>query len=176
MTKADHPSGTDRIAEVSHQFPDHEVIINVQGDEPLISPELIDQLAKTLLDDPELEMVTAANPLPSDSELFDDSNVVKVVISSSGRALYFSRSPIPFQRTKPVGLKVYRHKGIYGFHKKFLHQYIRWAPTSLEQCEGLEQLRALENDARIKVITTDDESPGVDTPEQAKQVARELGD
>lgn len=173
MTKPDHPSGTDRIAEVAHQYPDHGAIINIQGDEPLIDPELIDELAQQLQNDPDLEMVTAANPL-EDLELLDDANVVKVVVNHSNKALYFSRSCIPYRRSEVDGLVFYRHKGIYGYQRNFLLQYVEWPPSLLEQCEGLEQLRALENNARIHVVISNDESPGVDTPEQAAIVARQI--
>ncbi|MEM7013815.1 MAG: 3-deoxy-manno-octulosonate cytidylyltransferase [Verrucomicrobiota bacterium] len=173
MTKPDHPSGTDRIAEVARQYPDHGAIINIQGDEPLIEPGLIDELALQLQDDPSLEMVTAANPL-EDLDLLDDINVVKVVLNNSNKALYFSRSCIPFRRSEVEGLVFYRHKGIYGYQRDFLLRYVEWSPSLLEQCEGLEQLRALENNARIHVVVTNDDSPGVDTPEQAAIVVRQI--
>jgi len=170
MTRADHPSGTDRIAEVAAFFPTHDCIINVQGDEPLISPALIDRLAQTLREQPDLPMVTAANPL-TDEALLDDPNVVKTVLNLAGDALYFSRSRLPFPRTRNVpGLQTLRHKGIYGYRRDFLLQFVSWPPGILEQTEGLEQLRALENGARIRVLVTGDDSPGVDTPEQARIV------
>ena len=169
MTSPNHPSGTDRIAEVAQQFPDYQSIVNIQGDEPLISPALIDELARSLHDDPGLEMVTAANPL-TDKDLLNDSNVVKVVFGTSGKALYFSRSAIPFERNTGHA-QFFRHKGIYGYQRDFLLQFVTWEPSALEQCEGLEQLRALENGARIHVVITDDESPGVDTLKQAEQVS-----
>ena len=170
MTRSDHPSGTDRIAEIASFFPDHDCILNVQGDEPLIRPELIDQLAQTLKDHPDLPMVTAANPI-EDEALLDDPNVVKAVLAGNGDALYFSRSRIPFPRTRGVpGLQTLRHKGIYGYRREFLLRFVSWPPGILEQTEGLEQLRALENGARIRVLLTTDDSPGVDTPEQARIV------
>jgi 3-deoxy-manno-octulosonate cytidylyltransferase (CMP-KDO synthetase) len=170
MTRSDHPSGTDRIAEIASFFPDHDCILNVQGDEPLIRPELIDQLAQTLRDHPDLPMVTAANPI-EDEALLDDPNVVKAVLAGNGDALYFSRSRIPFPRTRGVpGLQTLRHKGIYGYRREFLLRFVSWPPGILEQTEGLEQLRALENGARIRVLLTTDDSPGVDTPEQARIV------
>ncbi len=174
MTSPDHPSGTDRIAEVARSFPNHGAIVNIQGDEPLIDPALIDELARILIENPDLEMVTAANPI-DDPELIADSNVVKVVLDSSNRALYFSRSGIPFVRNAGIdGFTAYRHKGIYGYRREFVLQFVEWAPSPLEQTEGLEQLRALENGARIQVAITNDESPGVDTPEQARIVAAML--
>lgn len=167
MTRSDHPSGTDRVAEVAESFPQATHIINIQGDEPLISPVLIDSLAQTLIDDPTLPMVTAANPVASKDPILDDPNVVKVTIDCGMRALYFSRSRIPHLRSTSSFLLCYRHKGIYGFRRDFLFDFVAWEPSSLEQAEGLEQLRALENGATIRVVLTDDESPGIDTPEQA---------
>ncbi len=168
MTRDDHPSGTDRMAEVAGAFPNHEVLINIQGDEPLIDAGLIDQLAADLLADVDLPMITAANPMAADDEAVSDPNVVKVVMDCHGRALYFSRSPLPFQRNPGLpGLTVYRHKGIYGFRRGFLLQFVKWEPSILEQVEGLEQLRAMENGAQIRVLITADESTGIDTPEQA---------
>ncbi|MBU6300238.1 MAG: 3-deoxy-manno-octulosonate cytidylyltransferase [Verrucomicrobia bacterium] len=172
MTRPDHPSGTDRIAEVAALYPSHDRIINVQGDEPLVSPALIDRLALTLHEQPDLPMVTAANPI-EDEFLLDDPNVVKTVLTLAGDALYFSRSRIPFPRTRDVpGLRTLRHKGIYGYRRDFLLRFVAWPPGILEQTESLEQLRALENGARIRVLLTDDDAPGVDTPEQARIVAQ----
>jgi 3-deoxy-manno-octulosonate cytidylyltransferase (CMP-KDO synthetase) len=167
MTNPDHPSGTDRAAEVASAFPEMSHILNIQGDEPLIDPGLIDSLAGALLDDPGLPMITAANPLAASDPLLTDPNVVKVTITADGHALYFSRSLIPHPRTVPDDLIYYRHKGIYGFRRDFLFDFVSWEPSLLERTEGLEQLRALENGARIRVVLTDDTSPGVDTPEQA---------
>lgn len=167
MTRADHPSGTDRAAEVAESFPEVTHILNIQGDEPLIDPALVDALAGALLADPGLRMVTAANPVPADDPALSDPNVVKVVLDHGGDALYFSRSRIPFPRNPPQDLVYYRHKGIYGYRRDFLFEFVSWPPSALELAEGLEQLRALENGARIRVVSTDDASPGVDTPEQA---------
>ncbi|MEM1296434.1 MAG: 3-deoxy-manno-octulosonate cytidylyltransferase [Verrucomicrobiota bacterium] len=159
MTSPEHPSGTDRIAEVAREFPDHAAIVNIQGDEPLIDPHLIDELAQLLKKSPDLEMVTAANPI-DDPELIEDPNVVKVVLDSRHHALYFSRSPLPYVRNSAVdGYTAYRHKGIYGYQRDFVLQFVEWPPSLLEQTEGLEQLRALENGARIQVAITNDESP-----------------
>ncbi|NLT71554.1 MAG: 3-deoxy-manno-octulosonate cytidylyltransferase [Verrucomicrobiaceae bacterium] len=167
MTRPDHPSGTDRTAEVARAFSEMSHVINIQGDEPLIDPGLIDSLADTLAADPALPMITAANPLAADDPLLIDPNVVKVTVTGDGHALYFSRSLIPHPRSVPADLVYYRHKGIYGFRRDFLFDFVSWAPSLLERTEGLEQLRALENGARIRVVFTDDTSPGVDTPEQA---------
>lgn len=167
MTRDDHPSGTDRAAEVAEAFPEASHVINIQGDEPLIDPDLIDRLAADLVAQPGLPMITAANPMEPDDPAIDDPNVVKVTIDANGNALYFSRSPIPHPRNRPEGLKFFRHKGIYGFRRDFLFDFVGWPPSLLEQTEGLEQLRALENGGRIRVVLTHDDSPGVDTPEQA---------
>lgn len=175
MTSQDHPSGTDRLAEVCRHIPHASHILNIQGDEPLIDPALIDELAKALIDDPALEMVTAANPLSPSDPAVQDPNVVKVVLKKSGHALYFSRSPLPFFRNPVDGLQVLRHKGIYGYRRDFLETFVTWPPSPLEQAESLEQLRALENGANIRVLITDDTSPGVDTPEQALEIERILG-
>ena len=142
-------------------------IINIQGDEPLIDPGLIDSLAAALVADPGLPMITAANPLAASDPLLSDPNVVKVTITADGHALYFSRSLIPHPRSLPEDLVYFRHKGIYGFRRDFLFDFVGWEPSLLERTENLEQLRALENGARIRVVLTDDTSPGVDTPEQA---------
>jgi len=174
MTSSDHPTGTDRIAEAARAFPEASHIVNIQGDEPLIDPALIDELAAAMLADASLDMATAANPLDPADPAVTDPNVVKVVITLAGRALYFSRSPLPFFRNPVDGLPVLRHKGIYAYRRAFLDRYVTWPPSPLERAESLEQLRALENGASIKVIITHDTSPGVDTPEQAEHVLRIL--
>ena len=174
MTRPDHPSGTDRAAEVAEQFPDMTHIINIQGDEPLIDTSLIDRLASDLIAQPGLPMITAANPLEADNPDLEDANVVKVTIDANGNALYFSRSLIPHPRTTPPSLRYFRHKGIYGFRRDFLFDFVGWEPSLLELTEGLEQLRALENGGRIRVVLTDDDSPGVDTPEQAAILNEQL--
>ncbi len=173
MTSANHPTGTDRIAEaaaaLTRSGQDASYIINIQGDEPLIDPALIDQLADALHTDPGVAMATAANPITDETLVFDP-NVVKCVLALNGDALYFSRSPLPYRRAESPALKLYRHKGIYAYRRDFLQQFITWEPSPLELAESLEQLRALENNARIKVLITDDDSPGVDTLEQAEQI------
>ncbi|MDF1823255.1 MAG: 3-deoxy-manno-octulosonate cytidylyltransferase [Verrucomicrobiales bacterium] len=174
LTRSDHPSGTDRAAEVATAFPEMSHIINIQGDEPLINTELIDRLAGDLLAQPGLPMITAANPISPGDPVLEDSNVVKVTIDANGNALYFSRSLIPHPRNTPPGLMYFRHKGIYGFRRDFLFDFVSWEPSLLEQTEGLEQLRALENGGRIRVVLTDDESPGIDTPEQAAILHQQL--
>ncbi|MCX6875256.1 MAG: 3-deoxy-manno-octulosonate cytidylyltransferase [Verrucomicrobia bacterium] len=170
MTSPTHPTGTDRIAEAARTVPQATHIVNIQGDEPLIDPALIDELATAMANDPALDMATAANPLDPADPAVRDPNVVKVVTSLSGRALYFSRSPLPYFRHPVAGLAVLRHKGIYAYTRRFLEQFVAWPPSPLERAESLEQLRALENGAAIHVITTTDTSPGVDTPEQARHI------
>ena len=171
MTNPAHPSGTDRIAEAAGSFPDHDVIINVQGDEPLISPALIDQLALQLRQEPQIRMITAA-ALIHDPAQVNDPNVVKVVVDTSSDALYFSRSTLPFVRNSDPRTVHRRHLGIYGFRRDFLFQFVAWQPSMLEMTESLEQLRAVENGVRIRVVMTEDLSPGVDTFEQAREVEK----
>ncbi len=174
MTSPAHPTGTDRIAEAVRAIPAATHIVNIQGDEPLIDPALIDELAATMIADPSLDMATAANPLDPADPAVSDPNVVKVVTALDGRALYFSRSPLPFFRNPVAGLPVFRHKGIYAYTRAFLDKFVTWPPSPLETAESLEQLRALENGASIKVIPTHDTSPGVDTPAQALEIERIL--
>jgi len=164
LTSPKHPSGTDRLAEVAARLRGVKHVINVQGDEPAIDPRLIDRLVKALQDNPKLEMVTAACPFPEESDALNPNNV-KVVTALDGRALYFSRSPIPFDRDKTDKVRPLWHIGLYGYRRDFLAQFVRWKPTPLENCEKLEQLRALEHGASIKVITTKSHGVGVDTPE-----------
>ena len=174
MTSPDHPTGTDRIAEAVRAVPQATHIVNIQGDEPLIDPALIDELAAVISRPGGPDMATAANPLDPADPAVADPNVVKVVTALDGRALYFSRSPLPFFRNPVPGLPVLRHKGIYAYRRDFLERFVTWPPSPLERAESLEQLRALENGASIHVITTSDTSPGVDTPEQALEVERLL--
>lgn len=174
MTSKAHPTGTDRIAEAVAAIPAATHVINIQGDEPLIDPSLIDELAEAMMADPSLDMATAANPMSADDAAVQDPNVVKVVTALDGRALYFSRSPLPYFRNPVEGLAVLRHKGIYAYSRGFLERFVTWAPSPLERAESLEQLRALENGASIRVLVTDDASPGVDTPEQARMIEQLL--
>ena len=174
LTSPDHPTGTDRIAEAAMAVPQATHIINIQGDEPLIDPALIDELAAVMAADSSLDMATAANPMDPADPAVQDPNVVKVAVALDGRALYFSRSPLPFFRNPVDGLPVLRHKGIYAYQRSFLDRFITWPPSPLEKVESLEQLRALENGASIHVILTSDTSPGVDTLEQAHEIERLL--
>lgn len=173
LTSAKHPSGTDRLAEVAARLRGVKHVINVQGDEPAIDPRLIDRLVKTLQSHPKLEMVTAACPFPEEGEALNPNNV-KVVTALDGRALYFSRSPIPFDRDKNSRLQPLWHIGLYGYRRDFLAQFVRWKPTPLEQTEKLEQLRALEHGASIQVVTTKSHGVGVDTPEDVHRAIAAL--
>ncbi|AMD00258.1 3-deoxy-manno-octulosonate cytidylyltransferase [Halomonas chromatireducens] len=179
MTRADHPSGTDRLAEVAERLglADEAVLVNVQGDEPLIPPQLIDQVAARLFDDPEASIATLAEPIADVDTLFNP-NVVKVVRAFSGRALYFSRAPIPWDRqafaSRPDWLETdgwLRHIGLYAYRAGFLAQYGDWTPSPLEQLEQLEQLRALHHGHAIQVALAALPNPaGVDTVEDLERV------
>ncbi len=163
MTAKDHPTGTDRLAEVAAAFPDMDLIINVQGDEPLIEPKLIDELADVFDQDTDLTMATVMTEMKDEAEQKNPNNV-KVVTDQNGYALYFSRSVMPYPRNK-LGVPVYKHIGIYAYKRDFLLSYAKMKPTPLEQTESLEQLRALENGYRIKVVKTAYRFVGVDTAE-----------
>ncbi len=165
MTRNDHPSGTDRIAEAATQIPNSTHIINIQGDEPLIDPQLIDTLALKLRTSPDLPMITAASPLDNPN-LLNNPDIVKVTLTTEQNALYFSRSPIPYRRTPQTNLPNYRHLGIYGYQNNFLQHVISLPPSPLEIVEGLEQLRALENGHQIHVHLTDHQAIGLDSPDQ----------
>ena len=173
MTRADHPSGTDRIAEVAARL-DCDAVVNVQGDEPLIAPEVIDAVAGAL---GEAEMTTAATPVNNISD-YSDPNVVKVVVSAAGRALYFSRRTIPFVRDlaeespeqQLQAFSFLKHLGIYGYRCEALWRLVDFPPSPLEQAERLEQLRALENGIEIAVRPVEYEAIGVDVPEDVQRV------
>jgi 3-deoxy-manno-octulosonate cytidylyltransferase (CMP-KDO synthetase) len=180
FTEPSHPSGTDRIAEVAAQrrWPQSRVVVNVQGDEPLIEPALIACVAAKLAADAEAAIATACCPLTDVTE-FANPNVVKVVLDRAGRALYFSRASIPFPRdafrerrdSLPEGLPAYRHIGLYAYRCAFLQAYTRLAPSALETFEALEQLRALWHGYRIAVaISEHAPSAGVDTAEDLARV------
>lgn len=169
LTRAEHPSGTDRCAEVAEQYPEARYILNIQGDEPFIQPEQIDLLASTLTEKTQTGIATLAKKIEL-AEALDNPNTVKVVLSQTGEALYFSRYPIPFLRgTAPENRlsqhTFYKHIGLYGFRREILQQITALAPTPLERAESLEQLRWLEHGYRIAVQITDMETIGVDTPE-----------
>ena len=168
MTAKDHPTGTDRLAEVAEAYPDVDLIINVQGDEPLIEPSLIDELGRAFDGDAELQMATVMTPMEDEAEQKNPNNV-KVVTDKNGCALYFSRSLLPYPRND-AGTPVYKHIGIYAYRRGFLLAYAKMAPTPLERTESLEQLRALENGYKIKCIRTNARFVGVDTPEDLAKV------
>ena len=166
MTDKNHKTGTDRLAEVAEKFPDAKIIVNVQGDEPLIEPRLIDELIEQFTDE-NLQMATVATEIADDE--MNNPNNVKVVIDKNNNALYFSRSLIPYPRNKNKS-KVYKHIGIYAYRRNFLLEYAKMESTELEQAESLEQLRALENGYKIRVIKSDCKFIGVDTEEDLKLV------
>ena len=168
MTRADHKTGTDRLAEVAEKFPDAEVVVNVQGDEPLIEPSVIDELNAEFVKDKNLQMATVATEL-LDAEEMHNPNNVKVVLDKNNDALYFSRSLIPYPRNVDKS-KVFKHIGIYAYRRNFLLDYAKMEPTPLEQSESLEQLRALENGFKIRVIKSSCRFVGVDTEEDLKLV------
>lgn len=174
LTRPDHPTGTDRIAEVAQllKLPSNALIVNVQGDEPLIPPELINQVANTLAAHDQCAISTVAVPI-TDAYEINNPNVVKVVLNRLGEALYFSRATIPFVRDSQNALNTayLRHLGIYAYRADFLQAYTRLEPAPPEQAEALEQLRALWNGYRIAVHTTLDAPPaGVDTLEDLERV------
>jgi len=174
LTRASHPSGTDRIAEATAALglAAQDIVVNVQGDEPLIDPALIKDVAAMLERNREASMSTACHPIHDDASLANP-NVVKVVLDSAGYALYFSRSRIPFPRD-PGGIW-YRHAGIYGYRVEFLKKFSSLKPSLLEQTEALEQLRALWHGYRIAVaVSTAEIPPGVDTPQDLEAVRRML--
>ena len=170
MTRTDHATGTDRLAEVAEKMTDYDLIINVQGDEPLIDPTVIDALVEPFLADARLSMATAKTLLTDEEEIANPNNV-KVITDLAGNALYFSRARIPYARNE--GANVYKHIGIYAYRRDFLLSYARMAQTPLERSESLEQLRALENGHRIHVIETDAVFIGVDTEEDLTAVNEE---
>lgn len=167
LTSPDHPTGTDRLAEVAGRFPDVDLIVNVQGDEPLIPPEIIDQLAGAFDGNQDLQMATLMTEM--DESEYNTPSAVKVITDLQGYALYFSRSIIPFPRHS-AGIPIYKHIGIYAYRRDFLLKYAKLTPTPLEKTESLEQLRALEHGYRIKVLKTDFKSIGVDTMEDLEKV------
>lgn len=174
MTSAAHPSGTDRIREAAGKMcPDAEIIVNVQGDEPLIPTSVIDKLISCMKSDKSIEMATVAVPSPR-SEIEGNPNIVKAVVDSRNFALYFSRSPVPFLRAGGEDMPLYRHWGIYAYHRDTLEKFVSLPESPLEKCEKLEQLRALENGIRIYVVIADCESIGVDTPEDLETVKKFL--
>lgn len=167
MTRADHPNGTSRLAEVVENLPEDEsgLIVNVQGDEPEIDPTHIDLAVQALCDHPEADVATLASPFGPDEDPHDP-NIVKVVCSGSGEALYFSRALIPHDRDGAKRLPPLSHIGLYVYRRAFLLEYVTWPPSPLETSEHLEQLRILERDRRIVVGVVESHARGIDTPAQ----------
>jgi 3-deoxy-manno-octulosonate cytidylyltransferase (CMP-KDO synthetase) len=173
MTRSDHASGTDRVAEVASSDT-ADLIVNIQGDEPLIDPAAIDAAILPLANDPEIPMGTLKKRIEDPREL-RDPNVVKVVTDRAGNAIYFSRSTIPYIRTDGSGsggIACYKHIGLYVYRRDFLLSYPELPVGPLERAERLEQLRALENGYSIRVVETEYESVGVDTPADLERVSR----
>lgn len=173
MTSTDHPSGTDRIAEAVKDL-EGDLIVNLQGDEPLLPAVVIDELIDTMLADPSLGMGTAAVPVDYTEEIANDPNLVKVTCNLQGQALYFSRSCIPHFRYTPENPKILTHWGIYAYRRATLEQFITWPQSPLEQAESLEQLRVLENGVKIHVVLSDQRSIGVDVPDDILKVEKYL--
>jgi 3-deoxy-manno-octulosonate cytidylyltransferase (CMP-KDO synthetase) len=185
MTSTEHASGSDRLAEAVAMLDDKfDLVVNVQGDEPQISPRTIERAIAALQDDPEAACATTCEAIANASDVLSP-DVVKVVLDERGRALYFSRSPIPYPRVaarefgslasaldaEPTLLSVFRkHTGLYVYRRTFLLEYARWPQTALERVESLEQLRMLEHGAKIRVVETEETSIGVDTPEDLERV------
>lgn len=174
MTASDHPSGTDRVVEVSRHIP-ADIYINVQGDEPLIRPDDIDLLARTMLSDPSCQVGTLCHQIPIQEAM--NANTVKMIVSHTGSVLYFSRGLIPYISGTAYPPQYLKHIGIYGYQAEVLEKYNALPSSGLENRERLEQLRMLESDIRIKAVRTSTAGPGVDTPaclERVKQImARE---
>ena len=176
LTSPDCATGTDRVAEVARARA-YDLVVNLQGDEPLMRPEMIDQLVEGLAGDSSCPMATLARKIES-TEVLENPNVVKVVMDRHGRALYFSRHPIPYVRDaardgaaeRLRAATFYKHLGIYAYRREFLLEFVSWPQTALEKAEKLEQLRALENGATIKVLITPHDSIGVDRPEDVALV------
>lgn len=177
MTGSDHASGTDRLAEAAGllDIAEHDVVVNIQGDQPLFPPEVIEQVARPLLDDPALHMATLIYKIVRPEEI-DDPNHVKTVFDCHSNALYFSRSPIPFQRNpeEPVKPTYYKHLGFYAYRKGFLLTFVGLPEGEWERFEKLEQLRALEYGYTIRVVATEHDSIEVDTVEDARRVEKIL--
>jgi 3-deoxy-manno-octulosonate cytidylyltransferase (CMP-KDO synthetase) len=172
LTSPRHRTGTNRAAEVARKTKQFAYVINIQGDEPLIDPRLIDKVVEKLQSDRKVGIVTAAHPFKNPADAFSPHQV-KVVLDLCGNALYFSRAPIPAPRADGRSLFL-RHQGVYGFRRETLLQFVRWKPSPLERAESLEQLRALENGVKVHVLVTATGSPGIDTPEDATALEQKL--
>ncbi|MBQ7651141.1 MAG: 3-deoxy-manno-octulosonate cytidylyltransferase, partial [Victivallales bacterium] len=174
MTSPNHPTGTDRIAEAVKEI-DADLIVNVQGDEPLMSAKVLSQLIAVMRESG-AEMGTAAVPFSNTGRDPNDPNAVKVVVDRRGFALYFSRSLIPFPRQGATPVEPLLHWGLYAYRRDFLYEFVKWERGKLEACESLEQLRALENGAKISVIITPERSVGVDVPEDIEFVEKMIAE
>jgi 3-deoxy-manno-octulosonate cytidylyltransferase (CMP-KDO synthetase) len=172
MTSPECASGTDRVAEATRQWP-VDLVVNLQGDEPVFDVKAVDELVGVMAGDPAIEMGTLAHPIQDDAEFNDATGPNKVVLDQAGFALYFSRAPIPYRRQAGLVTPL-RHIGIYVFRTAFLRRFATLAPTPLERTEGLEQLRALEHGVRIRVLLTPHGSIGVDTPADVARLAAYL--
>lgn len=168
LTSRDHETGTDRIAEVAKVYKEFDVIINVQGDEPLIESSMINSLITPFLEEPELKMATLKYKLDNMEDV-NNPNIVKVICDKNDYAIYFSRNPIPFPRKLDIS-NYYKHIGVYAYKRDFVLDYAKMSQTPLEISESLEQLRVLENGYRIKVLETKHKVLGVDTPEDLIKV------
>jgi 3-deoxy-manno-octulosonate cytidylyltransferase (CMP-KDO synthetase) len=185
LTSPNHCSGTNRVAEVATKAKQFAYVINIQGDEPLINPRLIDRVVEKLRAHRDIGIVTAAHRFENPADALSPHQV-KVVLDLSYNALYFSRAPIPFHLSSSLQrgetregkstnrLCSFRHQGIYGFRRETLLQFVRWKPSPLERSESLEQLRPLENGVKVHVLVTATGSPGIDTPEDATALAQKL--
>lgn len=177
MTKPDHATGTDRLAEAANliDISEHDIIVNIQGDQPLFPAEVVEQVARPMLDDPALPMSTLIYKIVRPEEI-EDPNHVKTVFDRHGDALYFSRAPIPFQRNpdEPAKPTYYKHLGFYAYRKGFLLTFVGLPEGEWERFEKLEQLRALEYGYTIRVVLTDHDSIEVDTPKDIKRVEEYL--
>lgn len=168
LTRKDHENGTSRIAEVCEKYSDYDVIVNVQGDEPLIEPNMINSIIDSFKEDDTISMSTLKYKLDTMEDI-ENPNYVKVITDKKGYAIYFSRSVIPYPRKLDIQ-NYYKHVGIYGYKRDFVIEYAKMEPTPLELSESLEQLRALENGYRIKVMETPYKILGVDTQEELEKV------
>lgn len=175
MTDPGLPSGTDRVWQAA-KGTDAQIIVNIQGDEPLLTAGMVNRLVEVFTKEPEVQMATLKYPM-KDSQGFDNPNLVKVVTDSDGWALYFSRSPIPYYRLKgQTPARWDKHLGLYAYRRRLLEQFVQWPASALEKAEQLEQLRALEHGVRIKVLDSPKDTVGVDTPQDLERVERILAE
>lgn len=168
ITPKEYPCGTDRVAHAV-SFLDCEVVVNIQGDQPLLVPQIIDSVVERLLGQAELVSATPIHPLNDPADIANP-NTVKVIVDNQGYALYFSRSPVPYVRSKAENIQFYKHIGIYAYKKDFILKYAKLSPSTLELTEGLEQLRILENGYKIMTVQTIFDSPSVDSEEDLKKI------